>query len=141
MIGAVVGPLMMLALAFSKPGPVRALLKVEADAPERARRPSSLGVSEVQLEPLIRSGVVVREPDGCVWVDRAKARRRSWKIAGSLRSAAEAHAREMFPSADRPEWTPPLPARIAGKKAAPTAVTRKTRVVWPDGMPTSNDAV
>lgn len=82
MIGAVVAPLMMLALAFSKPGPVRALLKVEADAPERARRPSSLGVSEVQLEPLIRSGVVVREPDGCVWVDRAKARRRSWKIAG-----------------------------------------------------------
>ena len=81
MIGAVVGPLMMLALAFSKPGPVRALLKAEADAPERARRASSLGIDSAHLEPLIRSGVVVREADGCVWVDRQRARRRSWRIA------------------------------------------------------------
>lgn len=82
MIGAVVGPLMMLAMATSRPGPVRSLLKAQADAPERARRPSSLGVPEPQLEPLIRSGVVVREADGCVWVDRAKASRRAWRIAG-----------------------------------------------------------
>jgi hypothetical protein len=81
---------MMIGLAFSKPGPVRALLKVEADAPERARRPSSLGIDEAQLVPLVRGGVVVRESDGCVWVDRAKARRRSWKIA--LRAGALAVA-------------------------------------------------
>jgi hypothetical protein len=81
-ISAIAGPLMMLAMAFSRPGAVRALLKAEADAPARARRPSSLDISEDQLAPLIRSGVVVREADGCIWVDRAKARRRSWRIAG-----------------------------------------------------------
>jgi len=81
MIGAVVGPLMMLAMATSRPGPVRALLKAQADAPDRARRPVSLGIPEPQLEPLVRSGVVVREADGCVWVDRAKASRRAWRIA------------------------------------------------------------
>ena len=81
MIGAIAGPLLMVAMAFSRPGPVRSLLKAEADAPERARRASSLGIDEAHLVPLIRSGVVVRESDGCVWVDRAKARRRSWRIA------------------------------------------------------------
>lgn len=83
-ISAIAGPLMMLAMAFSRPGPVRALLKAEADAPERARRPSSLDIGEDRLAPLLKSGVVVREADGCVWVDRAKARRRSWRIAGVI---------------------------------------------------------
>ena len=41
MLGAVVGPAMMLALAFSQPGPVRTLLKASADCPERARRAGS----------------------------------------------------------------------------------------------------
>lgn len=87
MIGAIAGPLMMLAMVFSRPGPVRVLLKAQADAPERARRPSSLGIVEAHLQPLLRSGVVVREPDGCVWVDRAKARRRSWRIAATIGGA------------------------------------------------------
>ncbi len=81
MLGAVVGPAMMLALAFSQPGPVRTLLKAEADRPERARRAASLGIREVVLEPLIRSGVVVREKDGCVWVVRELAKRRQRRIA------------------------------------------------------------
>jgi hypothetical protein len=63
---------------------VRALLKAEADAPERARRAASLDLREEQLAPLLKSGVVVREADGCMWVDRAKARRRSWRIAGTV---------------------------------------------------------
>lgn len=83
-ISAIAGPLMMLAMAFSRPGAVRALLKAKADTPERARRPSSLEIGEDQLAPLVRSGVVVREADGCVWVDRAKARRRSWRIAAMV---------------------------------------------------------
>ena len=83
-ISAIAGPLMMLAMAFSRPGPVRALLKAEADAPERARRAASLDLREEQLAPLLKSGVVVREADGCMWVDRAKARRRSWRIAGTV---------------------------------------------------------
>ena len=81
MLGAVVGPAMMLALAFSQPGPVRTLLKAEADCPERARRAGSLGIREVALEPLVRSGVVVREKDGCVWVVRELAKRRQRRIA------------------------------------------------------------
>ncbi|MEY3142857.1 MAG: hypothetical protein RLY21_1350 [Planctomycetota bacterium] len=81
MVGAIAGPLMMLAMATSRPGPVRTLLKAQADAPERARRAASLGIDEAHLVPLIKSGVVVRETDGCVWVVREKARRRSWKIA------------------------------------------------------------
>lgn len=80
MVGAVAGPLMMVAMAFSQRGPVRTLLKADADAPERARRAASLGIDEAHLVPLMKSGVVVREADGCVWVVREKARRRSWKI-------------------------------------------------------------
>lgn len=86
MIGAVAGPVMMVAMAFSRPGPVRALLKADADAPERARRPSSLGIDEAHLVPLVKSRVVVRESNGCVWVDREKARLRSWRI--TLRAGA-----------------------------------------------------
>lgn len=79
-LGAVAGPLMMLAMALSRPGAVRALLKVGADAPERARRAKSLGINEHTLEPLIRSGAVIREPDGCVWVDRPRAKARHRRI-------------------------------------------------------------
>jgi hypothetical protein len=71
---------MMVAMAFSQRGPVRTLLKADADAPERARRAASLGIDEAHLVPLMKSGVVVREADGCVWVVREKARRRSWRI-------------------------------------------------------------
>jgi hypothetical protein len=83
-LGAVLGPLMMLAIALQKPGPVRTLLKAEADSPERARKATTLGLSEPPLAPLIRSGVVVREADGRIWVDRAKARRRQWRIGATI---------------------------------------------------------
>ena len=88
MIGAVASPVMMLAAALSSPGPVRSLLKAQADCPERARRPATLGLAEAQLQPLLRSGVLVREADGCVWVDRAKAKRRQWRIVGRFGLAA-----------------------------------------------------
>jgi hypothetical protein len=80
-LGAVVGPLMMLFIALQKPGPVRTLVRAEADCPERARKASTLGLTEPPLAPLLRAGVVVREADGRIWVDRAKARRRQWRIA------------------------------------------------------------
>jgi hypothetical protein len=83
-LGAVVGPLMMLLIALQKPGPVRTLLKAEADSPERARKMATLGLSEPPLLPLIRVGVVVREADGRIWVDRVKARRRQWRIGAII---------------------------------------------------------
>ncbi|MFM1867307.1 MAG: hypothetical protein RL591_715 [Planctomycetota bacterium] len=86
-LGAVVGPLMMLLIALQKPGPVRTLLKAEADSPERARKMATLGLSEPPLLPLIRAGVVVREADGRIWVDRAKARRRQWRIGAIIGGA------------------------------------------------------
>jgi hypothetical protein len=80
MLGAVVGPVMMVALALQKPGPVRTLTKAAADSPERARKPATLGLGEPALAPLVRAGVVVREPDGRVWLDARGARRRQWRI-------------------------------------------------------------
>jgi hypothetical protein len=74
MLGAVVGPVMMVALALQKPGPVRTLAKAAADSPERARKPATLGLGEPVLAPLVRAGVVVREPDGRVWLDARGAR-------------------------------------------------------------------
>ena len=79
---------MMLAIALQKPGPVRTLLKSGADNPEHARKLSTLGLTEPPLAPLIRSGVVVRESDGRIWVDRAKARRRQWRIGAILGGAS-----------------------------------------------------
>lgn len=86
-VGTIVGPLMMLAIALQKPGPVRTLIKAGADAPDRARKPATLGVSEPHLQPLIRAGVVVREADGRVWLDRARARRRQWRIGAIVGGA------------------------------------------------------
>jgi hypothetical protein len=80
MLGAIVGPLMMVAIAMQKPGPVRTLSQAGADSPERARRPSTLKLQEPALAPLVRAGVIVREPDGRIWLDRARARRRQWRL-------------------------------------------------------------
>jgi len=79
-VTSIMGPLMMLAIALRHRGSVRKLLDVHADCPDRARKPESLGIELPPLEPLIRSGVVVRERDGRVWVDRAKAKKRQWRI-------------------------------------------------------------
>jgi hypothetical protein len=38
------------------------------------------------------------------------------------------------------KWMLPLPARVAGKEAAPVTISWKTRVVWPDGRYLSGDA-
>jgi len=80
-LGGIVGPLMMVLLALQKPGPVRTLSKAEADAPERARKPATLGLAEPPLAPLARAGIVVREADGRIWLDRAALRRRQRRIA------------------------------------------------------------
>lgn len=87
MLGAVVGPVMMVALALQKPGPVRTLLRAGADSPERARKPATLGLGEPAIAPLVRSGVVVRESDGRIWLDARRARRRQWRI-GALAGGA-----------------------------------------------------
>jgi hypothetical protein len=86
-LGAVAGPLAMVIMAARNPGPVTTLLKAGADSPESARKPETLGVKEPPLKPLIRAGVVVREDDGRVWVDRAKAKRRQVRIALTFAAA------------------------------------------------------
>ena len=80
-LGALIGPAMMLALALQKRGPVRTLSKAAADSPESARKAATLGLSEPPLAPLIRAGVVVRETDGRIWLNRVVARRRQWQLA------------------------------------------------------------
>jgi hypothetical protein len=84
MLGAIVGPAMMLAIALQKPGPVRTLDKAGADSPDTARKPSTLGLAAAPLQPLIRQGVVVEEADGRIWLDRAKARQRQWRIGAII---------------------------------------------------------
>ncbi len=74
------GTLAMVIMAARNPGPVTTLLKAGADSPETARKPETLGVKEPPLRPLIRAGVVVREDDGRVWGDRAKAKRRQHRL-------------------------------------------------------------
>jgi hypothetical protein len=84
MAGAVVGPVMMLALALQKPGPVRVLAKAGAVSPESARKAATLGLQEPPLAPLLRSGVVVREPDGRIWLDARRAKLRQWRIGAII---------------------------------------------------------
>jgi len=72
---------MMVLLALQKPGPVKSLLRAGAVSPESARKITTLGLAEPPLKPLIRAGVVVREEDGRIWLDQARARRRQWRIA------------------------------------------------------------
>jgi hypothetical protein len=77
---AVLGPIGMMIAAFLRPGPVKTLLRAHADCPDRARQPHTLGLALPPLEPLVRSGVLIREPNGCVWVDRAMAKRRQRRL-------------------------------------------------------------
>ena len=77
---AVLGPIGMMIAALMRPGPVKSLLRAHADCPDRARRPATLGLTEPPLEPLVRAGVVIREANGCVWVDRAKAKARQRRL-------------------------------------------------------------
>lgn len=79
-LGAVAGPLAMVIMALRNPGPVRTLRNAGAVSPDTAVRAERLGVKEPPLKPLIRSGVVVREADGCVWVDLAKAKARQRRL-------------------------------------------------------------
>jgi hypothetical protein len=86
-IGMVAGPLVMMITVLRQPGPVKTLLRAGALSPESARKATTLGLSEPPLQPLLRAGVVVREADGRIWLDRAKARRRQWRIALALGAA------------------------------------------------------
>ncbi len=83
-LAAIAGPAMMLIIALRQGGPVRKLLKAHADAPERARKAATLGITDPPLQPLIRAGVVVREEDGRVWVNRLRARKRQWRIGAII---------------------------------------------------------
>ena len=78
---AIAGPVMMMLAALTTRGPVSALLKVGADSPDTARKPNTLGLKDPPLQPLLRSGVLVKEADGRVWVDRVKAKKRQWRLA------------------------------------------------------------
>lgn len=82
-LGTVAGPLAMVIMAMRSPGPVKTLRKAGAISPDTARRAETLGVKEPPLAPLIRAGVVVREPDGRIWLDerRANARQRRLVVA------------------------------------------------------------
>ena len=62
----------------------RPATRTKAAPGKTARKPETLGVKEPPLTPLVRAGVVVRESDGRVWVDRAKARRRQLRIASTF---------------------------------------------------------
>jgi hypothetical protein len=86
-IGMVAGPLVMMITVLRQPGPVKTLLRAGALSPDSARKATTLGLSEPPLQPLLRAGVVVREADGRIWLDRAKARRRQWRIALALGAA------------------------------------------------------
>ena len=86
-IGMVAGPLVMMITVLRQPGPVKTLLRAGALSPDSARKATTLGLSEPPLQPLLRAGVVVREADGRIWLDRAKARRRQWRIALTLGAA------------------------------------------------------
>ena len=87
MAGAVVGPLMMLAVALKQPGTVKTLHRAGATSPESARKAGTLGLPEPPLQPLIRARVVIREPDGRIWLDAAAARRRQWRIGAVVGAA------------------------------------------------------
>lgn len=83
-IGALAGPAMMLIIALQKPGPVKTMLRAGALSPETARKAETLGLTLPPVAPLIRAGVVVREPDGRIWLDAARARRRQWRIGAAI---------------------------------------------------------
>ena len=83
-LGGVIGPSMMLLMVLRSPGPARAMRKAGATNAATARKAATLGVSEPALAPLVRAGVVVREADGRVWLDEARARRRAWRLGAMV---------------------------------------------------------
>ncbi|MEY3025799.1 MAG: hypothetical protein RL136_1928 [Planctomycetota bacterium] len=89
-VGAIAGPLIMLVTVLRQPGPVKTLRRAGATAPDRARKATTLAIADAPLRPLLRSGVVVREADGRIWLDEAKARRRQWRIGALLGLSAVA---------------------------------------------------
>jgi hypothetical protein len=86
-IGAVAGPLAMVIMAMRNPGPVTTLRKAGAISPDTARRAETLGVKEPPLAPLVRAGVVVREPDGRIWLDERRANARQRKLVAIFGAA------------------------------------------------------
>jgi hypothetical protein len=78
-LGGVLGPGMMILMVLRTPGPAKAMRKAGATSPQTARKATTLGVSETALAPMVRSGVVVREADGRIWLDERRARRRAWR--------------------------------------------------------------
>lgn len=87
-IGLVAAPFMLVAMILRDTGPVPAFLEAGADAPERARRPSSIGVDEgVGLRDAVRARLLVATGDGRYWVDRRRWRRHRqllWALSGGI---------------------------------------------------------
>ncbi len=87
-LGALIAPAMMIAMALQKRGPMRTLRKAGADSPDSARKAATLGLTEPPLQPLLRAGIIVREDDGRIWLNRAVARRRQWQLFVALLAAS-----------------------------------------------------
>ena len=78
-LGAIIFPLMILAMILKQKGPVSKFLKVGAISPETARRADSAELTapdRLHLEDLVKRGVLVALDDGRYYVDVAVQRRR-----------------------------------------------------------------
>jgi len=85
-LGAIIFPLMILAMILKQKGPVSKFLKVGAVSPETARRPGSAAVSGVDLlhlEDAVKRGVLVALKDGRYYVD-VEAHHRRRRFIGVL---------------------------------------------------------
>ena len=78
-LGAILFPLMILAMILKQKGPVSRFLKIGAVSPETARRADSAQLTapdRLHLDGLVKRGVLVSLEDGRYYVDVAVHRRR-----------------------------------------------------------------
>lgn len=80
-IGLIAYPIVAVVILASQPGPVGKFVKAGATSPERARRPSSLGIERTSLlADHVRSGVLHRLADGRYYVELPIVRRRRKRV-------------------------------------------------------------
>jgi len=82
-LGAILFPLMILAMILKQKGPVSRFLKVGAISPETARRGDSAQLTatdRLHLDGLVKRGVLVALKDGRYYVDVEAHRRRRRSI-------------------------------------------------------------
>ncbi|MDY7110006.1 MAG: hypothetical protein SYC29_15345 [Planctomycetota bacterium] len=78
-LGAILFPLMILAMILKQKGPVWKFLRIGATSPDTARRADSAELTapdRLHLEDLVKRGVLVALDDGRYYVDLAVHRRR-----------------------------------------------------------------